>query len=228
MSSLLDVLAGGLDQRALDRLSSQIGASPPEPERAVAPALPLLVGALQRNASSPDGANALLGALERDHDGSVVDDVPGFFSRPPTNADARSVDHIFGQRRAPVENAVSRASGLASPQVMQLLAQLAPLILAALSRARASRSPAPSPSAPSANRADPGGLGDVLGGALGRMQGSNPGLGGLLGGLLDSDGDGSIVDDLIEKGLGRGGAGGSGRSGGGLGDILGGLLGGRR
>jgi hypothetical protein len=230
MSSLLDVLAGGLDQRALERLGSQIGAPPQQTERAVAAALPLLVGALQRNAASPQGADALAGALERDHDGSVVDDVPGFFSRPPTASDERSVDHIFGPRRAPVENAVSRASGLGSAQVMQLLAQLAPLLLAALSRARASSGSGAGTGASNANRSGAGGLGDVLGGALGRMQSSNPGLGGLLGSLLDSNGDGSIVDDLLGKALGggaaRGSAGGSG--GGGLGGLLGELLGGRR
>src|SRR5262245_3294575 len=124
MSSLLDVLAGGLDSGALDRLGSQVGASPQQTERAVAAALPPIVGALQRNASSPDGATALLGALERDHDGSVLDDVAGFFGKQATASDLRSVDHIFRERRAPVENAVSRASGLSSPQVMQLLAQL--------------------------------------------------------------------------------------------------------
>jgi hypothetical protein len=222
MNPLLDLLGDSLDQRALGNLSAQIGASPQQTGRAVEAALPLLLGALQRNAASPDGAAALGGALRRDHDGSVLDDVAGFFGEPPTGRDVRSLDHIFGGRRAPVENAVSRASGLDGSQVMQLLAQLAPLILGALARARGSSG---SNGTRRAGRSSGGlGLEDLLGGAVGQMQGKNPGLGGLLGSLLDSDGDGSIVDDLLEKGLGGGG----GAKGGGLGGLLGGLLGGGR
>jgi hypothetical protein len=215
VSGLLDLLGGGLDRRSLESLGDQIGAPPEQTGRAVQAALPLLLGALQRNAADPRGASALAGALERDHDGSVLDDVAGFFGQRATGSDLRSLEHIFGGRRAPVTNAVSKASGLDGSQVLQLLAQLAPLVLGALARARSSASPSSRTEAASG-----GGLGDLLGGALGRMQGSNPGLGGLLGGLLDADGDGSIADDLLEKGLGGGG--------GGLGDLLGGVLGGRR
>lgn len=227
MNDLLGLLAGGLDQKALGNLGAQIGASPQQTGRAVEAALPLLLGALQRNAASPQGASALLGALSRDHDGSVLDDVAGFFGKQATGSDVRSLDHIFGGKRAPVENAVSRASGLSGAQVMQLLAQLAPLVLGALGKltgggaARAPRGGLGDLVSGAAGRGG-GGLGDLLGGALGQMQGSNPGLGGLLGGLLDADGDGSVVDDLLEKGLGGGGAGG------GLGGLLGGLLGGKR
>lgn len=230
MNDLLGLLAGGLDQKALGNLGAQIGASPQQTGRAVEAALPLLLGALQRNAASPQGASALLGALSRDHDGSVLDDVAGFFGKQATGSDVRSLDHIFGGKRAPVENAVSRASGLSGAQVMQLLAQLAPLVLGALGRltggggARAPRGGGLG-DLMGGGSARGGGLGDLLGGALGQMQGSNPGLGGLLGGLLDSDGDGSVVDDLLEKGLGGGSGGGAG---GGLGGLLGGLLGGKR
>lgn len=228
MNDLLGLLAGGLDQKALGNLGAQIGASPQQTGRAVEAALPLLLGALQRNAASPQGASALLGALSRDHDGSVLDDVAGFFGKQATGSDVRSLDHIFGGKRAPVENAVSRASGLSGAQVMQLLAQLAPLVLGALGKltgggaARAPRGGGLGELVSGAAGRGGGGLGDLLGGALGQMQGSNPGLGGLLGGLLDADGDGSVVDDLLEKGLGGGGAGG------GLGGLLGGLLGGKR
>jgi len=217
MSSILDLLGSGLDERALGQLGAQIGATRAQTQRAVETSLPLLMGALQRNATAPDGASALAGALDRDHDGSILDDVAGFFGKSATNSDLRSLDHIFGGRRGSIENAVARSSGLDGGQVMQLLAQLAPLVLGALARARGAAAGA---------RADSGGgLGDLLGGAMGRMQDSNPGLGGLLGGLLDSDGDGSIVDDLLEKGLGGGDRSGAG---GGLGGLLGGLLGGGR
>jgi len=216
MSGLLDLITGSLDSKALGQLGSQIGASPQQTGNAVQAALPLLLGALQRNAASPQGASALAGALDRDHDGSVLDDVAGFFSRTATGSDVRSLDHIFGGKRASVESALSRASGFDGTQISQLLAQLAPLVLGALAKARASNA------APSAGAAAGGGLGDLLSGAMGQLHSSSSGLGGLLGGLLDADGDGSVADDILGKALGGSG------SGGGLGGLLGGLLGGKR
>jgi hypothetical protein len=201
-------------------MSGSICAEPRQTAVAVETAVPLLLGALQRNAATEGGASSLLGALDRDHDGSILDDLAGFLGQGTNAAQGRSLDHIFGGRRGGVEGAVARRSGLDGGQVMQLLMMLAPLVLGALGRARRQ---------PGAN-AGAGGLGDLLGGAMGRMQQQKPGLGGMLGGLLDSDGDGSMLDDLLEQGLG------SARdrdanAGGGLGDLgglLGGLLGGRR
>lgn len=201
MSSLLDLLSGSLDSRSLGQLGAQIGATPQQTGAAVQAALPALLGALQRNAASPTGASALAGALDRNHDGSVLDDVVGFFAKPASGSDLRSLGHIFGDRHDAVAGAVSQASGLDGSQVTQLLAQLAPLVLGALARVRQN---AP---ASAGGAASGGGLGDLLGAAMGQLQGSGSGLGGLLGGLLGSGG---------------------GSAGGGLGDLLGGLLGDKR
>jgi hypothetical protein len=228
MSSVLELIGQQLDAGTLQRMGRQIGATPQQTAAAVEAALPTMLGALQRNAATPDGAASLLGALDRDHDGSILDDLAGFLGQGPSAANVRSLDHIFGGRRGTVESAVSRRSGLDGGQVMQLLAMLAPLVLGALNRARQSGPR----SGGGAGGGMSGGLGDLLGGALGRMQQQQPGLGGMLGGLLDSDGDGSMLDDLLEKGLG-GGSGrqpsaGGGDLGGALGGLLGGLLGGKR
>ncbi|KAB2957806.1 MAG: DUF937 domain-containing protein, partial [Thermoanaerobaculia bacterium] len=126
MTDILDLLTEKLDPRTIQTLSRQIGAAPQQTQAAVETALPLLLGALQRNAAAPQGAAALLGALDRDHDGSVLENVAGFFGQAATGADVRSVEHIFGGRKGGVESAVARASGLDSGQVLQLLAQLAP------------------------------------------------------------------------------------------------------
>jgi hypothetical protein len=222
MSTILDLIGEQLSPDTIRQMSGAIGAQPRQTATAVETAVPLLLGALQRNASNESGAASLAGALDRDHDGSILDDLAGFLGQGTTAAQGRSLDHIFGGRRGGVESAVARRSGLDGGQVVQLLMMLAPLILGALGRARRQ------PGAASGG----GGLGDLLGGAMGRMQQQQPGLGGLLGGLLDSDGDGSMLDDLLEKGLGSARAPASGGgAGGGLGDLgglLGGLLGGPR
>ncbi|MFQ6311749.1 DUF937 domain-containing protein, partial [Lysobacter capsici] len=66
-ASLTDDLLNQLQGQPLAQLGSQLGLSQPQTQSAVSAALPLLLGALGRNASQPQGAEALFGALQRDH-----------------------------------------------------------------------------------------------------------------------------------------------------------------
>ncbi len=68
-STLADELFSQLQGEPLERISRQLGTDPQQASTAVGAALPLLLGALGRNASQPQGAEALLGALNRDHSG---------------------------------------------------------------------------------------------------------------------------------------------------------------
>src|SRR6185436_2866688 len=219
MSSILDLLGSQLDPATLARLGSQVGATPEQTSAAVSAALPAMIGALQRNSSTPQGEAALGSALDRDHDGSILDNLGSLLGGGPSASNVRSLDHIFGQRRGTVEEAVAGRAGLDRGQVVQLLAMLAPLVLGALSRAR-QRGGA---SGGGAGTSPGGGLGDILGGALGQMRqgGGGGGLGSILGGLLDRDHDGCILDDLL--GGGQRSVREEGEAGGGiLGDLLGG------
>lgn len=74
--SLLSLLQDRIDDATIQRMSDQIDAEPSATRNAVDTALPLLVGALARNANaSSDGASSLAGALDRDHDGAMLDNV---------------------------------------------------------------------------------------------------------------------------------------------------------
>ena len=76
----MDIIGGLMQQLSgdsLSRIGRQIGADEATTQSAIAAALPVLVSALARNASRPGGAEALDRALERDHDGSILDDLMG-------------------------------------------------------------------------------------------------------------------------------------------------------
>lgn len=75
MSSLLETLQHSLGPGTIDTLSRQIGADRGSTQKALAAALPVLIGGLARNAEKPQGAAALASALDRDHDGSILDDL---------------------------------------------------------------------------------------------------------------------------------------------------------
>ena len=69
MTSLTDELFAQLEGAPLQQISQQLGIGKTQAAGAVSAALPLLIGALGKNASQPQGAEALFGALQKDHAG---------------------------------------------------------------------------------------------------------------------------------------------------------------
>jgi|SRR5690606_11188882 len=203
MATLTHDLASQLQGAPVEQVARQLGIDSTQASSAISAALPLLMGALGRNASQPEGAQALLGALQNDHAGgdlgSVLGAVLGGAQNRQTDG-AGILGHIFGGRQARAEAGVAQATGLQGGQAGQLLKILAPIVMAYLAN-RVSRQ--------RQGNADP----DALSGILGREQeqiSQQGGLGGgLLGAVLDQDGDGQLgIGDLMK--------------------IGGGLLGGRR
>ncbi|MEM6782654.1 MAG: DUF937 domain-containing protein [Bacteroidota bacterium] len=72
MTDLLNTLTSTLGGDTTSQLASAIGASPQQTQQGIAAAMPMLLGQLNRNTNTPEGAQALAGALDRDHDGSVL------------------------------------------------------------------------------------------------------------------------------------------------------------
>jgi len=211
MAGIVDIVASNLQGDQLAQISRALGAPEGQTRDAALAALPLLLGQMQRNASTPDGARSLQGALERDHDGGLLDNLGplmgmlgGAGAAGQAGAASRALDgagilgHIFGGRQPQVEEGVARASGLDRGQVMRLLMMLAPIVMAALARQR--NAPAAGAGAQGDAGAQGGGLADILGQATQSARSNAPGgLMGALTGLLDSDRDGSVIDDLADR-----------------------------
>ena len=187
MTPLIDLVNEQLDDNAVSQLSQQLGVDPNTTRQAVPAALTALLGGLSHNAAQPAGAQQLLGALEKDHDGSVLDNLGGLLGGGGAQLGQQGagiLGHIFGNRQPAVATQVGRASGLDAATAGRLMMMLAPLVLGALGRAQRQRG------------LDSGGLSDVLSGERRRVEQTNPQHGGLLNVLLDRDGDGNIMDDL--------------------------------
>jgi hypothetical protein len=215
MATLIDTITQQLDPGTIQQISQQLGTDERTTSHAVEMALPLLVGGLARNAQQPQGAQALHGALLKDHDGSLLDNLGGLLGGRGAGGmggggamggmgglggvGGAILGHVLGGKRAPVEAGIGRATGMNGSQVSQLLVLLAPVVMAALGRMARQRN------------ADPGALGGMLQEEQQEVARRAPGAGGL-GGLLDSDNDGQIMDDLARMAPG----------------MLGGLFGGRR
>ncbi|MBP7274099.1 MAG: DUF937 domain-containing protein [Saprospiraceae bacterium] len=212
MSNLFEMFEGQLNNGLADYLSQSTGIDNTQQTVDASNAIfSTLLGAMSKNAATPEGASALNNALERDHDGSIFDNALSVLmgSSQPQNTNALNgsgiLGHILGGNASNVLGMLSKVTGLDSGKLMSLMISLAPVIMGLLGKARAQ------------NGIDASGIGGLLGSVLGggnatQQANSNP-LMDILNRVLDKDGDGNMLDDLL------GGAGGN---------ILGGLLGGKR
>lgn len=200
--SLTDELFSQLQGAPLQQVSQQLGIGQTQAAGAISAALPLLMGALGKNAAEPQGAEALFGALQRDHAGldlgSVLGAVLGGGSVPTQNDGGAILGHIFGGSQPRAEASLGQATGLGGDKAGMLMKILAPIVLSFLAQRFLGQ-----------GNASPSGLSQILGQERQSVQQQGGLGGGLLGAVLDQDGDGQL----------------------GLGDILkigGGLLGGKR
>ncbi|MBO9715328.1 MAG: DUF937 domain-containing protein, partial [Pseudoxanthomonas sp.] len=177
----------------LQQMSRQLGTDPAQTGNAVAAALPLLLGALGRNTAQPQGAEALFGALQRDHGGgmdigSVLGAVLGGGASRQTDG-AGILGHILGGSQPRAAQGLGQATGLGSGQAMQLLAMLAPIVMSFLANRSARQG------------LDAGSLGQMLGQEHSQVR--QQAGGGVLDRLLDQDGDGDLdAGDLLNLGMG--------------------------
>lgn len=195
MSNLLDIITQNLGGDFINQIGSQFGVEDQsKTQNAASSAISVLMGALNKNASTPDGANILSSVLDRDHDGGILDDVMGYVTGSSNVANQKTVDgdgilnHILGDQKDDIISQIAQNSGISSAAGAGILSKLAPMVMGMLGKAKKE------------NNLDAGGLSDLLKNSAPKPQ-NDSFLGGLLGKFLDKDKDGSYMDDLGQMGL---------------------------
>ena len=197
-TSMVEQLLSQLQGAPMAQIASQLGADQQQTESAVGAAVPMLLGMLGNNANQGGGADALFGALMRDHApaqaqgfgggdllGSVLGSVLG--GGQGQSAGSAILGHIFGGQQQQAESSLGQASGLGGGNAGQLLTILAPIVMSFLANKV------------QGSGLDAGGLGQVLQQERAQTQ-QQGGLGGsLLTSMLDQDGDGQLgAGDLFK------------------------------
>ena len=97
----------------------------------------MLLAALGQEAADPQRRAGLQQAIQEDHDGSVVDNLPAYLngemSGKATNGQG-IVNHVLGDRREPAAQALAGKSGLNMGTIMSLLPLLAPIVMGMLGK----------------------------------------------------------------------------------------------
>lgn len=208
----MQMLQAQLSEPVIGQISRQIGATEQQTATASNGIFTALLGGLAQNTSNKDGLSSLVAALDRDHDGSALDDLAGFVggmlsgSIAGRNANGNGIlGHILGDRQASVAQNIGEKTGLSSDQVAKLMPILAPIAMSLLAR-MLKKSPqeatAPTPGTGgmgelarilmgSAQHAQKGDFGDLLSGVLGGLPGQ--------GGSQPANSGGSIFANILRR-----------------------------
>lgn len=135
MEGILGLVMNQLGSGGLESIGSMLGiGDKKETEKAVTTAVGVLAASMERNASEEAGAKALDTALEKDHDGSIFDNLGDFLGDIMSGPGAGILGHVLGGQQPQVETAVAEKSGLSLEKVAPLLIAVAPLVMGALGK----------------------------------------------------------------------------------------------
>jgi hypothetical protein len=185
MYVLTQTIMQQLSGKVLSGIGKKVGVDEKTVGAALAIGMPLLVAALAKNASKPEGAQALHQALANDHDGSILNDVAGYLKDPQAANGAGILGHVLGNQQSVVAQGLAQNTGLKSDQVGQLLQIAAPLVMGALGSQQQQQG------------LDSKGLSSFLGSQQQQVQQSQPDIMGAINTLLDANHDGSSLDDIL-------------------------------
>lgn len=189
MSGLVDSVLSNLGPGQIGAIASQLGVDPAQAQSAIEHAIPLIVGGMAQNASTPAGANSLNDALGA-HGGDLSGMLSGILGGGAGSGIGGAIlGHVFGGNQGAVNQGLGQATGMNSQNAGQLMAILAPMVMGALANHTQGQN------------VGAGGLGGLLaqetqqiqqqGGSAGSLLnsvlgGSGGNLSGMLGGLLSA------------------------------------------
>ena len=183
MDQLTQVVVGQVTKEA----AAKTGLSEGLAAQMMPAAMAMLMNGLKKNASTPEGAEALAKALDR-HDGSLLNNV-GKLTDDNTLADGQKIlGHILGAKQGPATSALAKSAGVSESQIGSLLAMAAPAVLASLGRAKREQG------------LDISGLAGLVTEEGVRAEKNAPSeLSGLMK-LIDKDGDGNVAEEIMGMG----------------------------
>lgn len=195
--SLLYLITGNTGNQVAEQAENKMGISKSQIIALLAVAAPLVISYLRNKSKDAKEAEALNNALDKDHDGSILNDPSQALNRQ--NEGGSILNHIFGNDKQNVENQLSQSTGISMDKIGPALAMLAPIIMGYIGQQK------------QANNTGAGGLGDLLGGIMGNATNEAQAS------------SGNPITDLLGSVLGGGGN--QQQNQGGLGGLLGGLFG---
>jgi hypothetical protein len=190
MSGLVDSILSQLNDAQINAIAGQLGTDPTQARNAIEHALPLIVGHLAQNASTAQGASALNNALGEHAGFNISDVLRGVLSGSANGQGIGGaiLGHIFGGNQNAANQGLGQVTGLGQQNSAQLMAILAPIVMAALAN--------------HAQGAGAGGVGGILAQEAQQIQQRGGVAGGLLNAVLNHSGGNMDLSSMLGGVLG--------------------------
>jgi len=191
MSGLMDMITQQMGSSMMQQMAQKIGGDSDGVKRATATAVPMILAAIKRNASSQQGAESLSNALNKHTDGGVLGNLGSLLGGSSMQDGSKILGHVFGNKQNNLAQQLGKATGIGGQGAGDLMSMLAPMVMGALGKAKQS------------GNLSVGGLQDMLAQEQQSIQKRQPKQLGMIESMLDSDGDGDVdMGDILKKGSG--------------------------
>lgn len=208
MEALMDLLSSDAGKQIIKGISQETKQDENLTGEVLSMAMPMLMGAVKKNVSSPEGAVNILSTLTSKHNGGIMDNLGTFFGGGVDDADKNEgeglLGTLLGSSQDNVVNMIAGKKNIDVDAVLNILKVAAPIVMGYLGKQNAQKGDGSAT-----------GLEAVLDSFTGDGKQQS-----MIESLLDGDNDGSVLDDVAGMLMSN-----SGKSGGGLGSLLGGFLG---
>lgn len=121
----------------LSLISKNVGADDKSVKSALEIGLPLLLRAMNNNASKPAGAKAIMSSLGQMGNNNPIDNMANYLNKADSSQGTDMLNSILGRSLQPIQQSISKKTGLPPSVVGQLLAMVLPLVLGSLSKTSA-------------------------------------------------------------------------------------------
>ena len=111
MNAITEMITQQLGASAVRKIAQRFGISETAAATAVQIGVPLIVAALARNASEPQGAERLHEAINNDHDGSILDNVVSYLGNPQSANGAGRLSSTYGSGQWQGSGSASSCAG---------------------------------------------------------------------------------------------------------------------
>ncbi|PID70740.1 hypothetical protein CSB37_01490 [bacterium DOLZORAL124_38_8] len=134
MNDLFTELTKNINGDFVSQIATKIGADESQTKKMIDMALPIITQSLAKNSKTKSGAKKLEKALEKKHDGSVLESVSDLIQHPEAGEGAGILKHVLGKKLSKVEDTVASQAGVDKQQSGSVLKVLAPMVMGALGK----------------------------------------------------------------------------------------------
>ena len=123
-----------LGDNEINKIGAQAGIDSDKAKTAIQGAIPAIITALNGNARSKVGQENLAKALEKDHNGGLLEHLSNYLEIPQEKNGKGILKHTFASRRTETENILAKKAGISAQSMSKVMEIAAPIVMSYLAK----------------------------------------------------------------------------------------------